>query len=306
MRKLLSPRQIARAIGTSEASLKRWVDRGLLSAVRTAGGHRKVPVSEVLRFIRGRGVALVRPEILGLPATSGRSRGSLDRGGEIVLGALRDGDQERLRAAAFDLHLAGHSLSTICDQVLAPAFRTLGQEWQHGELEVYQERRGVEICAHWLHEMSLLVPRPAEKAPYAIGGTLERDPYTLPTTMAEAVLREAGWNAESYGAGHPLKTLCAAIRTRKPRLVWISFSVLELTPGFVESWSEVYATSLSIDAALVIGGRALTEELRRTLQYSCYCTDLTHLVAFARTLNRSSTPAPPVDNTGGSARQDRS
>ncbi|HEX9106572.1 MAG TPA: MerR family DNA-binding transcriptional regulator, partial [Longimicrobiales bacterium] len=48
----LSPRELAEAVGVSESSLKRWADRGVLAVERTAGGHRRIPLGEAVRFIR--------------------------------------------------------------------------------------------------------------------------------------------------------------------------------------------------------------------------------------------------------------
>ena len=67
---LVSPKQVARAIGVSESSLKRWCDQGLIETVRTAGGHRKMAIAEVLRYVREQDHNLVSPQILGLPPVS--------------------------------------------------------------------------------------------------------------------------------------------------------------------------------------------------------------------------------------------
>ena len=48
---LLSPKQVARALGVSESSLKRWCDKGLIPTERTAGGHRRLPLAGVLDFL---------------------------------------------------------------------------------------------------------------------------------------------------------------------------------------------------------------------------------------------------------------
>jgi len=65
MKELISPKQVALALGVSEASLKRWCDKGLIPAIRTAGGHRRLPINGVIHFIRQTGQHLVRPEVLG-------------------------------------------------------------------------------------------------------------------------------------------------------------------------------------------------------------------------------------------------
>ncbi len=284
MQGLLSPKQVARAIGVSEASLKRWCDKGLLPAVRTAGGHRRISMDGVMQFIRESGHPIVRPEVLDLPATIGTGATATERAAERLQGALERGDEDAFRATLINLYLARHSVADICDTVVAPAFEALGSKWQHGELEVYQERRGGEICFRAMVELRSFLPPPAPDAPLAIGGTLEHDPYTLPTIMVEMTLHEIGWRAESLGVGHPMSTLCAAIRDKRPRLAWVSFSTIDPAPDFAERWQEVYDTALACGAAIAVGGRALTEELRRQLSYSAYCDSLRRLVAFANSI----------------------
>ena len=65
--RLLSPKDLADAIGVSESSLKRWTDAGRIRASRTDGGHRRIALEDAVRFIREAGVPVVRPELLGMP-----------------------------------------------------------------------------------------------------------------------------------------------------------------------------------------------------------------------------------------------
>src|SRR5262245_53463678 len=125
----LTPKQVARAIGVSEASLKRWCDKGLIETVRTAGGHRRLPLASVVRFIRTSGHQLVRPEILGLPATSGNGKTVESRSIETLLNALMEGDEQRFQRIVFDLYLARSRLRHICDRMIAPAINMLGERW---------------------------------------------------------------------------------------------------------------------------------------------------------------------------------
>jgi methanogenic corrinoid protein MtbC1 len=287
MRDLLSPKQVARAIGVSEASLKRWCDKGVLPVRRTAGGHRRLPISGVIQFLRRTGHPLVRPEILGLPSASGAGEVTFERSRGRLGQALEGGDEEQCRRIVFDLYLAGCNVCGICDQVVAPAFHDLGARWQHGDIEVYQERRGCEICMRILAELRLMLRPVAEAAPYAAGGTLGADPYTLPSMMVELCLRETGWRAESYGVGIPAGTLCAAIREREPRLFWLSVSTMDSPAEFHKEYRALYETAATCGTALVVGGRALTEEIRREMTYSAYCDNLRHLVAFADSLRAS-------------------
>ena len=71
MKSLLSPRDLADAIGVSESSLKRWADAGKIQVSRTDGGHRRIPLAEAVRFIRATGAQVVRPDILGINCATG-------------------------------------------------------------------------------------------------------------------------------------------------------------------------------------------------------------------------------------------
>jgi methanogenic corrinoid protein MtbC1 len=304
MQQQLSPKQVARAIGVSEASVKRWCDKGILQATRTVGGHRRVLLNEVFRFIRESDQQLVGPEVLGLPATTGQGEGTRDRARERMEEALEAGDDERVRQIAFDLFLAGTKVVTICDEVLAPSFRSVGHHWEEGALEVYRERLACEITLRLLYQMEQALPAPGSEAPLAIGGTLEGDPYTLPTAMVQACLREAGWHARSLGTNHPVETLCAAIGEERPQLFWLSVSYLQVDEHFLAQFATLSQAANKARIPLVVGGRTLTAQLREQMRYAAFCDRLAHLIAFAQTVSAAHQPSAsrsPLEPSGPSA-----
>lgn len=290
MRDLLTTRQVANALGVSEASLKRWCDKGLLSVTRTPGGHRRIPTNSVVHFVREHGHAIERPEILGLPPAIGRGETALDTVRTPMRTALEEGDEVECRRLILGLYLDGHLAHAICDRAIAPAFREIGDRWAHGALEVYEERRAVEICTRTLYQLRNLLPDPAPEAPTAIGATLAHDPYTLPTTMVEIALVEAGWHARSYGAGHPVSTLCAALETIHPRLFWLSVSSLGSSAEFIAQYQQLYEVAAHAGTAIALGGRVVTPPIREAIQYAAFCDNLAHIVSFAASLY---TPPPP-------------
>lgn len=289
----LTPKQVARAIGVSDASLKRWCDKGMIASIRTAGGHRRLPLNGVVQFLRETGRQLLRPEILKLPPCTGNGHTVQCRAQVQLREAAQACDDEQFQRLIFDLYLARHSIADVCDRVIAPAFHELGDMWARGELDVYQERRGVEIALRTLHRVYPMLPCVAADAPLALGGTLEGDPYALPTAMVELVLKEAGWCASSYGVGLPVRTLCDAVRKNRPRLVWLSVSTAADQTEFVKQYDELYQAAYRSGVAVVVGGRWLAPETRARMHYSCHCDTLNHLTAFAKTLYNPAPHRPP-------------
>ena len=287
MNELITPKQVARAIQVSESSVKRWCDKGVIPTQRTPGGHRRIGLAGLMEFLRESRQMLVRPEVLGLPATTGRTSRVIDRAVGQLVTALVRGDDEQCRQIALDLYLAEHSLSTIFDQVFAPAFESIGNRWECGDVEVYQERRACEISLRVLHDLRTLIPVPPTDSPLAIGGVVEGDKYNLGTTMAELVLRDGKWNAISLGSNLPFPTLAEAIKHHRPRWFLVSCSFIRDEPAFLRGYSELYE-EFGLDVAFVVGGRSLVESVRQQMKYAAYCDNMAHLEACAQTLRGAS------------------
>jgi len=253
----VSPKQAAIALGVSEASVKRWCDKGLLVPVRTAGGHRRIATAEVVRFARESGNALVRPELVGLPSATTSGKVATERALDEALDALHEGDEERLVALVVHLFGSGRSATDICERVLAPALHELGSRWEHGAAEIFEERRACEVVQASLHELARLLPALPRTAPRALGGTLAGDPYTLSSAMCALALRELGWRAENLGAGLPPEELAHAIARRRPALVWVSVSGGLDSSELAEALRTVSDAARRAGAGLVLGGRSL-------------------------------------------------
>lgn len=286
MRTALTPKQIARAIDVSESSIKRWCDRGAIPTHYTAGGHRRVDLAALLQFLKEGNVQLVRPEALGLPPTSGRGAPALGRARDQFVEGLLEGNDSRCRQIAFDLYLAEHSLAVICDDVLAAAFREIGDRWACGAADVYQERRGCEIALRLLHELRAVLPSAPANAPIAIGCAPSGDPYHLGTTMAELVLRDAGWNAASLGENIPTESIAAAIRDHRPQLLWLSCSHIANLENFLSEYAHLH-DEFGTEVAFAVGGYALVPEIRQQMRYSVYCESMQDFETFAQTLHRA-------------------
>lgn len=78
---LLKPRDAAQILGISYPTLKQWIYHGKLRTVKTAGGHHRVPESEVDRFLSR---TLRRADVAERRATFRRISGRNQLVGRVV------------------------------------------------------------------------------------------------------------------------------------------------------------------------------------------------------------------------------
>lgn len=298
----LSTPQAARAIGVSVSTIKRWVDEGLLPAHRTAGGHRKLLRAEVLALARQGKLPQVDSSDLFVAT---KRRRPIDEPSliEALYQALLDGDLDAVRDLVRRAYRFGLPIERLADQVLAPVMRQIGHEWESSRIDVWQEHRSTELCLAALHELLPELARRAEpNRPIAIGAAPAGDPYRLATLLAQLVLLDSGWDAINVGPNTPFANLLAAARQLKPRLIWLSVSHLADTAEFVREYRAFYREAAALGAAVAVGGRALSDTARAQLPYTFYGDGLSHLTAFAATLNpRRARPRrgrPPKTATG--------
>ena len=97
---LLTPREAARRLAVSYPTLKQWIYKGSIRTRRTAGGHHRIPATEIDRLLAKTGRALPTPRHSGgaIVTLSGRNqlRGIVDEvrvEGLLAQVRLRVGDQ---------------------------------------------------------------------------------------------------------------------------------------------------------------------------------------------------------------------
>jgi excisionase family DNA binding protein len=249
--RLLSPRELAHALGVSESSLKRWVDAGKIVASRTDGGHRRIALPEAVRFIRETGAPLAHPEVLDLPAMAAAPSDALaaDSG---LLGCLERGDAIAVRGWLVGRYLAGASIAELSDGPVRSAMHALGELWHHDERGVFIEHRATEACLQALAYLRGTLPERLA-GPLALGAAPEDDPYRLPTFLASMVVSEAGLRAINLGPDTPISAMQHAVAEHRPRLVWLSATGKLASPRAAEIARWIAGLPRTIVA--VIGGR---------------------------------------------------
>jgi MerR family transcriptional regulator, light-induced transcriptional regulator len=283
----VSTDQVARVLGVSVSTVKRWVEEGILPAQKTAGGHRRLLLADVLEVARQSNLPI--HDLAS--ATHGRRASAKFNAADQSEGlyrALLDGDAPLVRAVLHGAHRGGHSMETIADFLIAPAMHRIGEDWASGRIDVMHEHRATQHCASALYELKpMLETRARRERPIAMGGAIEGDFSELATLLAQMVLLDAGWNAVNLGPNTPLNSLSRALTELKPRMVWLSAAHLVDKIDFLRDYPSFYGKMEAAGVAVVLGGRAFDESLRSKIPYTAFGDGLTHLAAFARTLHPS-------------------
>ena len=300
----LSPKQLGKAVGLSESTLKRWIDAGQLRVERTPGGHRRIDQAEAIAFIRAQGLAVKDPLPLGLPEGL-EEVGSTDRNehAAMLVDMVLKGELAKARASIVRSFIDGVPLADLFDQTLKQALCELGELWGCQGQENWEglaaEHMATDACIQAISEIRSMMPSPKDGAPVAIGMAPQQDPYLLPGLMAGVALSELGFRVINLGPNVPMPAFIAACKRHNPVLGFISITsephehlATELTQA-----AEYFQT---IQAALIVGGQSSGPVFAESNAASAdviRANSIGELRAFARGL-RHARPEPKGDPAG--------
>lgn len=282
VKNVLTPKELAEAIGVSESSVRRWIDSGAMKTLRTVGGHRRIPLADAIAFLRESSIAPARPEALGLVAV-GVDEAAWSNADRLMFETLCRGDDMAARSLVMSFYTAGQSLPEICDGALARAMHFVGELWQHSSRGIMVEHRAVELVAGLLIVLRGIIRSVSDDAPVAIGGAPEQDTYRLPSMMAGLVLADCGYRDVNYGPQTPLRLLAGAAEEQRARLVWLSLS----SPQPDGRRAEIAALADQLaprGVHLLVGGRRVSEVGLRGIKGLTLLNSMGELAAYARGL----------------------
>ena len=232
-KQLLTSAEVARLLGVTAGSVKRWADLGLLRCARTAGRHRRFAPDEVERFLRERG-----------DAVDGPSRW-LER-------LLSGCDTHQLFA---DLYTERGRLGSWWQvaESLAPVLAEIGERWAEGALSILEEHVASERLARAIAHVAEQQPARAG-APRLLLATAEGEEHTLGLSLVELVAREWGWPVVWAGRRTPLAEVVACVAGGSVDALAVSASVV-CDPGELLAQTErLGAICRAGDVHLLLGG----------------------------------------------------
>jgi len=230
----LTSAEVARILGVTPGSVKRWADQGILRCERTAGRHRRFERDEVERFLRGRRdvgggpverwveMLLDEPDVLALQA-------------ELL--------EERARQGAW-WRVAGSLGPVLCE---------IGCRWEAGSVSILEEHLASERLARALARVAESLPtRPG--APRLLLVTAEGEDHTLGLSLAELCVREFGWHALWAGRVTPLAEVVAVVAAGGADAVAVSASPVCSAGDLLAQTERLGSICRAGDVALAFGG----------------------------------------------------
>lgn len=275
----MSTRQLAEALGVSESSVKRWVDEGEIAADRTAGGHRRIPVSSAVGFIRTRRVRPERPQLM--PFSEVPDLGAVDSACcDALYDALLEDSSHVARSIVCGRFMSGASVATIGDGLLRPVLERIGELWKNDSRGILIEHRAVQTCTQALSQIAAWIPEPAADAPVGVTAAGPADPYMLPPTLAFMTLRECGMRGVNLGPMTPLPTIELAIAQYNAAICVVSVSIVH-EAGATGAWISLQKRAAAAACRFVAGGRCVCSLDDRVASSTQIVGTMTELAAYA-------------------------
>ena len=187
-----------------------WVRGGRLPARMIAGGY-DLDEAAVHAFAAERRLGRK-------PARTIRVRDWASQASRLYQ-AIVEGQETAVRRAME--RLAGHvTMTDLCDRVIAPALRRVGDEWQAGHVTIAQEHRATAICER------LIAARSAQPAGrprgIAVVTTPQDERHAMPAMMAAACLRENHWHVHHLASDLPALEIGALAAAVSANLIVLS------------------------------------------------------------------------------------
>jgi methanogenic corrinoid protein MtbC1 len=247
----------------THSSLRFLEREGLITAIRTPGGHRLFSPADVERI---RQIKTWQAQRLSLDEVRQRLL-DLDRlpaPAKLAESFLRQALGGEL-AAAYQTIIAaddvGLPLTRLFGEVLQPALTELGLRWERGELLVAQEKEVSELTRDLIADLSLRHARTSPDGPALVAACVEGERHELGLRMVCGLFRAEGWAAHYLGADVAPRFVLEAVKLHQPAVILLSAKLGPNLPAVKEA-IDVLTAELGSDhlPPIVVGGQTAIEQ----------------------------------------------
>ncbi len=212
-----TPPQLAPMFGVNVSTIKRWVDKGYLDADVTAGGHRRITRDQLARFIKK------YPKYSSAYTLKRLQEQKADVSDELWEEYYRLLEMNDLRAAERfidKLYIQNIPIQTILSRVIMRALRHMGEQFQSGELSVYEEHRMSFLIRMHVVRLDGYVPdKTTAQSPVVMLACAPGEYNELPLQIIALLFKLHGWRPQVLGINVSLAGLKKAAQRFKPQMI---------------------------------------------------------------------------------------
>src|SRR5205823_10112922 len=129
------------------------------------------------------------------------------------------------------------ALIDLCERVIAPALRRIGDDWASGQVTIAQEHRASAICERLI---ALHSGQPGGRPRgRAVVATPPGERHGLPALMAAACLREDRWLVHHLATDLPVAEVTRLVKEAGASLVVLSSATTDAVQRAVEEADEI-------------------------------------------------------------------
>jgi excisionase family DNA binding protein len=208
-------REAADALGVHYQTAYGWVRQGLLPARKVGRGY-EVSDGDVRALAARRDLGREPAhhiQVRDYPAQADR-----------LYSAIIAGQETRARQGLARL-VGGVTVVDLCELVLAPALRRIGDGWAAGELSIATEHRASAICERLL--AAHVQQPPGRPRGSVVVATPPGERHSLPGLMAAACLREDRWLVHHLATDLPVAEVTGMALDVRADLVVLSTAASE-------------------------------------------------------------------------------
>src|ERR1022692_1672878 len=244
---MMQLREAAEALGVHYQTAYAWVRDGTLPA-RKYEREYDISAADVQALLAKRGLGRIPVRQIAVrdwPAQAAR-----------LYSAIIDGRETQARREIG--RLAGHVTGTdLCDSVIAPALRQIGDGWAAGRISIAREHRATAICERLI---AVSAGQPAGRPRgVAVVATPPGERHGMPALMAATCLRENRWLVHHLAADLPVTEISLLARQVDASLVVLSTATTASQPRAEDAERLIKAASPGIDVLIGRSGDTLRD-----------------------------------------------
>lgn len=227
----LTSSQAASLLQVHESSMKRWANEGRFHPENTKGGHRRINLPDLLRFVKKerQDSTLLRfaphEEEMAEAAIACREKNNF----ELLIKLIVKFCDTKSPAYIVDMtrylnNAFGIPVTRVFDLGIAPALKQIGQEWIEGVRTIAHEHRFTQKVLDALYGLSVIdIHEQKPTAPIALVGCAESCYHEIGSMFVRLALEEAGWQVCYLGGNVPFDEFAGIQAELNAKLVAISF-----------------------------------------------------------------------------------